>query len=286
MAIVWLNGRYLDERRARLPVTDPVFRWGVGLFEVVRGYHGRPFRLEDHLSRLRRSADRLSIDTRRLPGLSRVIPRLLARNELRSGRVRISVTGAGNVLIEARRHAPPDGRIGERGAKLVVAPWRRDPAAPLAGHKTLNYHELVLARDAAARLGAVDALILDPGGRVLEGTRSNVFAVLGGGLLTPDVPRGVLPGVTRKVVLELAQGLRIRTRPARLTLARLLGADEVFVTSTMMEVVPVARIDRQSIGRPGPVTRALSEAYRRCVERECGSPTRAAGRSSRRGGSA
>ncbi|MDH3283188.1 MAG: aminotransferase class IV [Acidobacteriota bacterium] len=197
MAIVWLNGRYLDERRARLPVTDPVFRWGVGLFEVVRGYHGRPFRLEDHLSRLRRSADRLSIDTRRLPGLSRVIPRLLARNELRSGRVRISVTGAGNVLIEARRHAPPDGRIGERGAKLVVAPWRRDPAAPLAGHKTLNYHELVLARDAAARLGAVDALILDPGGRVLEGTRSNVFAVLGGGLLTPDVPRGVLPGVTR-----------------------------------------------------------------------------------------
>ncbi|RMG43937.1 MAG: hypothetical protein D6718_10925 [Acidobacteria bacterium] len=266
--VVWLDGRYLRRDRARIPVDDPAVRRGVGLFETVRAYKGRCFRLADHVDRLRRSAAAIGLEVE-IPALEPVVAGLLRRNGLREARVRIVCTGGGRVLVSAEPCRLPPRRVYREGARLEVAPWRRDPRAPLAGHKSLSYHELMLARRQAERAGAIDAILLSPSGHVLEGTRSNLFAVRRGALLTPPAS-GILPGVTRRVVLDLAagEGLAIVERP--LSLRRLVASDEVFVTSSMMEIVPVAKIGQREIGRPGPVTRALSRAYRRRVREELG----------------
>jgi branched-subunit amino acid aminotransferase/4-amino-4-deoxychorismate lyase len=269
MSIVWLDGRYLPERQAKLPVTDPVVRWGTGVFEVVRGYHRRPFRLGQHLARMAGTARLLGID-RRIPDLGRVIPRLFARNRLEGGYVRITLTGGGRLLVEVRGYRPPPARVYREGALLDVAHWRRDPAAPLAGLKTVNYLELMMARERARERGAIDTVLLAPDGSVLEGARSNVFVVRRGRIETPRAEgAGVLPGVTRALVIELAREEGIAHRERRLGLEDLHGADEVFVTSTMMEVVPVARIGRRRVAPPGPLTRTMSSAYSRRVEQEC-----------------
>lgn len=271
MAIVWLDGRYLPERRAKVPATDPAVFWGAGLFEVLHAYHGRPFRARAHAERLERSAREFRIDAR-LPDLDRVVPRLLARNRVDEGYVRVTVTAGGHCCIYARPYEPLSATVRARGARLEVAPWRRDPASPLAGHKTLAYYELMLAREAAARCGAIDAILLDPGGYVLEGARSSVMLVVGDALVAPRPPggpRGILPGVTSRVLRELAAAEKISHRSRPVSFGELLEADEVLVTSTMMEVVPVARVGRHRIGRPGPVTRRLAASYRRLVEAEC-----------------
>lgn len=276
MPTVWLDGRYVAERDAKIPATDPAVLWGAGLFDVLHAYHGRPFRAAAHAERLERSARTFGIDPR-LPDLDRVVPRLLARNGLDEAYVRVTVTAGGHRCIIARPPAALPGGARTRGVRLEIAPWRRDPAAPLSGHKTLAYYELMVAREAASRRGAVDTVLLDPEGHVLEGARSTILAVRGGTLVTPRAPgrrRGILPGVTAAVVREVAVADRIPRASSPVTFDDLLAADEVLVTSTMMEVVPVVKIGRHTIGKPGPVTGRLARGYRALVERECapGSP--------------
>ncbi len=271
MPTIWLNGRYLAERDATVPATDPAVLWGAGLFDVVHAYHGRPFRARAHAERLARSAEAFGIEAR-LPDLERVVPRLLARNGLEEAYVRVTVTAGGQRSIIARPPAALPRGARTRGVRLEVAPWTRDPAAPLSGHKTLAYYELMVARESAWKRGAVDTILLDPGGHVLEGARSSVLLVRNGTLVTPRAPRrrrGILPGVTAAVVREVAATERIPRASAAVTLEELLEADEVLVTSTMMEVVPVVRIGRRKIGVPGPVTARLARGYRALVEREC-----------------
>ena len=265
MPTLYVNGRYVPESRARIPANDLAIAWGVGLFEVVRAYHGKPFLLSDHVTRLRRSANHFGLRVR-LPNFPRVVGTLLKRNRLRRGYVRITVTEGGSIIVAARRWQPPPRWMYRRGASLRIAPWRRDPRSPLYGHKTLNYYENMLARKDARRRGALDALFLGLRTEVLEGATCNVFLVQAGTLITPATQRGILPGVTRQVVLECARRAGIRVREGGVPLRELVRADEVFVTNAMIEVMPVAKIDRKKIGPPGPVTTALAEAYRRKVE--------------------
>ena len=268
MSTVYLDGRLLREERARIPATDPALSWGVGLFEVARGYWQRAFLLDEHLARLRRSAGHFGIAAD-LPDLAPVVTRLFEANGLDGGRIRITLTGGGHLIVAVHAHRELPRRLFLRGAAWSVAPFRRDPRAPLAGHKTLNYLENMRARWDAEDQGVLDALVLGFRGEVLEGTRCNIFAVERGRLVTPPVGEGILPGVTRQLVLELAQRQGIEVRERQLRLGRLLEAEEVFVTSTMMEIVPVSRIDGRPVEGPGPLTRELRKVYRRRVRREC-----------------
>ena len=269
MALLYLDGRIVDEKRARIPATDPALAWGVGVFEVARGYNQRAFQLEAHLERLRRSAAHFGIRAE-VPDLDSVIHRLFVRNGLDGGYARITLTGGGHLVVVTQRWKALPRRIYRQGAALAVAPFRRDPAAPLAGHKTLNYLENMKTRWEAEGEGVLDALVLGLRGEVLEGTRCNVFMVEKGRLLTPPLGQGILPGVTRKVVIDLARGQGLPVAERRLRLSRLLAAEEVFVTSTMMEIVPVVRIAGRRLPGPGPTARSLLAAYHEKVREECG----------------
>jgi branched-subunit amino acid aminotransferase/4-amino-4-deoxychorismate lyase len=268
MPTIYCNGKYVAASRARIPADDHAVRWGIGLFEVLRAYNGRPFRLEDHVRRLRRSARHFKIKAR-LPRFEPIVRNLLKRNRLTGGYVRITLTEGGSLLVVVRSWKPPATRIYQRGATLVTAPWRRDTRSPVYGHKTLNYYENMLARWDARKRGAIDALLLGLKDEVLEGSASNVFVVRRGRLITPPIGPGILPGVTRKVVLEAARTMGIRAEERDLRLTDLSRSGEVFITNALIEIVPVARIDRRRIGSPGPVTQMLQDAYRRRVEREC-----------------
>ncbi len=246
---VWLDGRFLHEDRALIPATDPAFLYGHGVFEVARAYAGVPFRLKDHLERMRRSARHFDIAFR-APDVAPVVRELCRRNRAPDAYVRITLSARGRLLVIVRKLEPVPRAWYERGAEVMIAPWRRDPRAPLVGHKTLNYLENVLTHREARRRGCADALYVGLGNELLEGCVSNCFLVVGRRIVTPALGAGILPGVTRKVVMEIA-----RVRERRVGLKELWSADEAFLTNAMMEVLPIN-------GPPGPVTRRVAEAFR------------------------
>lgn len=269
MAIIFLDGEFLEEDQARVPATDPALAWGVGVFEVARAYNYQAFELPAHLDRLRRSAEYFGLPAD-LPELDPVVEELLRRNRLRGGYTRITLTGGGHLIVVAQAWTPPPAELYAEGAALSLAPFRRDSSAPLSGHKTLNYLENMRTRWEAEKHGVLDALVLDFDDFVLEGTRCNLFAVEGSRLITPPLSQGILPGVTRGVVIELARRRGVDVEESSVGLGRLVDADEAFVTSTMMEVVPVVRIDDAQVPGPGPVARSMAQAYKERVIEECG----------------
>jgi branched-subunit amino acid aminotransferase/4-amino-4-deoxychorismate lyase len=252
---VFLNGRIVPESRAFVGATDPAVLYGFGVFEVVHLYPGGPFRLRQHLARLRRSARRFGVKVP-VVKFDQVIRSLCARNGLDEAYVRITLTAGGAHLILALPPPPkpPSGRV-------RMAAWSHDPRAPLHGHKTLNYLENYLVRNETRASGYAETLFRDLEGRLLEGTVTNLFLVKRGVLLTPRL-RGILPGVTRMTVLEIAKRLRIPAREADLRERDLLAADEAFLTSTMSEVHPITAVERRPVRGPGPITERIAAAYR------------------------
>jgi branched-subunit amino acid aminotransferase/4-amino-4-deoxychorismate lyase len=251
---VWLDGRFLPERKALIPATDPGFLYGHGVFEVTRAYGGVPFRLADHLARMKSSARLFGIPFL-VPDLGPVVGELCRRNRCPDAYVRITLSALGHLLVIARARRSLPRAWTARGAEVMIAPWRRDPGSPLAGHKTLNYLENVRTHEEALRRGCADALYVGLKGEILEGCVTNVFLVVEGRLVTPRLGRGILPGVTRKVVTEIA-----RVRERRVRLKELWKADEAFLTNALVEILPITK--------PGPVTKAVLQVYREVVERE------------------
>ena len=249
MNFVWLDGEFLEEGEARIPATDPAFLRGRGLFETLRSYGGAPFRLGDHLDRLRASASRFKIPCV-LPDLDPVVRELCGRNRRPDARVRITYSAAGHLLVTAEELRPLPAAWFEKGAEVMIAPWRRDGRAPLLGHKTTGCWENQLAHDEAADRGCADAIFVGLRGEILEGATTNVFLVVDGTLVTPRSGQGLLPGITRKVVMELQ-----KTRERRVLLKELWKADEAFLTNSVAEILPILK-------PPGPLTRRVQAAYR------------------------
>jgi branched-subunit amino acid aminotransferase/4-amino-4-deoxychorismate lyase len=247
VSVVWLDGAFHPEEGAMVRATDRGFLHGRGLFETMRAYGGIPFRLADHIARMAASADRFKIPIKPYV-LEPVIRELCLRNQCEDASVRITLSADGHLLVTARKRKPVPDVWYERGAEVMVAPWRRDPRAPLVGHKTLNYWEGILTHEEAAERGCADALYVGLRGELLEGCVTNVFLVVKGKLVTPALP-GVLPGVTRQVVIEIS-----KVRERRVRLKELWKADEAFLTNSMVEILPITK--------PGPVTKRLMEEYR------------------------
>jgi branched-chain amino acid aminotransferase len=277
---VYLDGSIVLASRARISVFDRGLLYGDGLFETVRSYRGRPLALREHLARLRMSARFLGIP---FPGRpwARDIDRLLRRNRLTEtdAWVRITLTRGPaapgllpprrpepTVLVIAGRLDPTIATVQQEGARVVLLPFSR--YGFLAEHKILDYLPGILGKVIAAHRLAFEALYVDPDGFVTEGTTSNLFVIRRGRLTTPPLP-GLLPGVTRRFLIDLARadGMSVIERP--LTRLDLRKADEVLITSSLAEVVPVVTIDEQPVkdGRVGPLARKLQALYRQLVDK-------------------
>jgi len=284
--IVYLDGEYLAADEARVPLFDGGYLYGDGLFETLRIYRGRPFDLDGHLARLSRQCRELSLShAPEAYDWAGVIARLLERNGLSGADARCRLT-------VSRRLRPDDplplaavDRLPATVSAFVtplpaeLPRWQREgiavhlmPAGSgrggLAELKTLNYLPTLLALREAHRRGCVEALLRDAAGHVLEGATSNLFLVAGGTLVTPPTAQGLLPGRTRALVLAAAASLELPVREQPVTTGDLWSADEVFLSGSVKEVVPVVRIDDRAVadGRAGTVTRRLQTAYRRGVE--------------------
>jgi branched-chain amino acid aminotransferase len=279
---VFLNDRLVESETAQINVDDAGLLHGVGLFETMRAYWGKLFRVEDHLERLYTSAKVLGIEIAHKPeDLADWLETLLEANGLKKARLRLTVT-RGRLSAAADQMqstlfataAEMDGypeEFYEKGMTVIVSSQRQNPTDPLAGHKTINYFGRLLGLQEAQQQRAGEALWFTTDGRLAEGCISNVFVVRDKELLTPPVDTPVLPGVTRKVVLELAEteGMAWAERP--LTAEDMKAAREILLTNSIMELMPVCRIGREAVGddRPGPVYRKLHGLYREAVEEAC-----------------
>jgi len=282
--IVYVNGALVPRQEARISPFDRGFLYGYGLFETMRSYGGGVFRLDRHLARLTRSAEKLGLaselDTYEL---EQSIYQTLKANKLANARIRLTVSaGEGEmtpdplvpkeptVLIMAKSYAPYPRRKYEEGFKAVVSSIRLNSQSPLSRTKSTNYLNNILARREASAAAVDEALMLNERGFVAEGSTSNIFLVAAGKLITPSEESGILPGITREVVLELAHTLGIEAVEGEIPLADLFQAEEAFLTNSLIEVMLLSEVDGKPIGsgRPGPVTRRLMAAYRELVERE------------------
>lgn len=272
---IFVNDGWTDADGARVSVVDRGFQLGDGIYEVVRVYGGRPFALQPHLERLARSARELEMQLpMELDEIGRLIEEAPRRRGVEEAQVYVQVTRGTAPRVHhfpeditptlvvyaspARMHAP---EWYENGASGIVVPDERWLRCDI---KSINLLPNALAKERARRAGAAEALLLREGVGMTEGSSSNLFIVRDGQLQTAPAGRWILRGITRDIVLELAHAAGIPVHEQFFSKDTLLQADEAFVTSTTMEVMPLTRVDHQLIGdgRPGPVTRRLARAYK------------------------
>jgi branched-chain amino acid aminotransferase len=274
-----INGNVTPAEQARVSVLDNGFTFGDSVYETLRTYGGRPFHLDRHLARLRRSAERLAISIPTPDGvLAGWLDALLARAANAESYIRMIVSrGVGDisyhfdrvqgptVVLAVKPYEPyPDAYYAEGIPVAIVSIRRNHPDTLDPAIKSCNLLNNVLAVREAQAKGAVEAVLLNLAGELAEGASSNLFVVKAGSVATPPLSAGILAGITRDVVLERCAALGIPAREAPLRVADLLGADEAFMTSTLKEAIPVRSVDGHPIGsgRPGPVTLRVLQDFR------------------------
>jgi branched-chain amino acid aminotransferase len=293
---IWMNGTLTSEREAAVSPFDHGLLYGDGVFEGIRFYDRVPFRLQPHLERLTRSAAALALPLPCPVGeLGAAARALAARAAEPDGYLRMIVTrGVGTLGLDPRScarqsaiivRAPvgvyPAGAMAAGLTAITAATRQPAPDALDPRIKSLNYLPRVLALLEARRAGADEALLLNGRGFVTEGTADNLFVARGGVLLTPPASDGALEGITRGVVLDLAAAAGIPTTIASLAPYDVHTADEIFLSGTAAELVPVRSVDgRQLPACPGPLFRLLSAAFRALIARETGGSPPAAGHTS------
>lgn len=277
---VWLNGRIVRASTARISVFDRGFLYGDAVFETVRLYDGKPFLWSRHRQRLRHSLSLFQIPQPSME-LQNAIEELATACKLVESAIRITVTrGVGEGLIPPPDLSPtvllsarevPENLPAHRstGVTVIRLPFGNGSQSIVTGHKTTNYATAVQGRILAAQKNAYEAIYVEANDRISEATTSNVFAVFGKTIHTPPLEAGCLPGITRQVVIEIAEAEGFRVRVAPLSAKRLDQANEIFLTGSIIEILPVAQLDENLVGisAPGPVTRRLSRAYDRRVQR-------------------
>ncbi len=284
---VYLNGKFVNEAEAKVGAFDAGVQHGVGLFETMQAFHGRVFRVEAHVERLIESAKQLGLTVTMHAGpLAELIERTVAENVLREARIRLTITGGDLSLLGAAKsggEAPPHTptvlcqagppteyppAFFEQGVMVVVADAKANPFDPMAGHKTLNYWSRLRELAGAARRQAGEAIWFTVSNHLAGGSVSNIFLVKDDQLQTPiargeevegALPAPVLPGITRAAIVELADELDVPVEKRMLTIHDLLEADEVFLTNSSWQVLPVVRVEKEKIGsgKVGPLTARL-----------------------------
>lgn len=280
--IVYLNGTLLPRDQARISPFDLGFLYGYGLFETMRAYSGRIFRLRRHVDRLKRSAVLLGLPLATVD-LEKACYDTLRANNLDNARIRLTISmgeGEGTpdpprnpkptVLVMATSYTPPSAKSYRTGFTAIVSSIQQNSQTPLSRLKSANYLNNVLARKEAKAKEADEALLLNEQGFLCEGSTSNIFLVSGGNLITPNEESGCLPGITRQAVIELASEMGISVTQREISLDEMLHADEVFLTNSLLELMPLIWVNGKPVGagKRGKITERLMIAYNELVERE------------------
>lgn len=283
--IVYLNGEFVKANEAKISIYDHGFLYGDGAFETLRAYQGHVFRFQDHVQRLYYSLKQLYMDLPVAPHLMhKALKLLLQHNHLSDACLRITVTrGEGpvgldfalcphqSVLIIAEPVRKYSANWYLQGISIVIVSQRKVPDVCFpAAVKSNNYLANVLAKKKAKEKNAQEGIMLNLEGYLAEGTSSNIFLVKGKTLYTPAVSSGILSGITRNIVIQLAAQRHLEVVETHILPAELISADECFITNTTMEVMPVSSCDGTVIGRgqPGKITRLLMKDFKHYVQRE------------------
>jgi len=282
---VYISGKLYDKSEAKVSVFDHGLLYGDGVFEGIRAYSGRVFRLKQHVDRLYESAlgIHLAIPIER-EQMAAAIVETLAFNKLKDAYIRVVVTrGAGSLGLDPRKTTDPQviiitdsislypEELYDHGLKIVTAATTRNhPNAVNPRIKSLNYLNNILAKIEGTQAGCLEALMLNHKGEVAECTGDNIFVVHDGVLHTPSIDSGILEGITRDAVIELARGAGYRVIERTMDRHDVFTADECFLTGTAAELIPVVECDGRVIGsgRPGPITRELRQRFQALVREE------------------
>ncbi len=276
---IYIDGKFYDQRNAKISVFDHGLLYGDGVFEGIRAYNGRVFKLKEHIDRLFFSAKSILLEVpMNRAEMTAAIRETCRRNRIRDGYIRLVVTrGAGTLGLNPNRCRNPSviiiaGKIQlyppelyQRGMEIITVPTARNLHSALnPAIKSLNYLNNILAKLEANTAGCEEAIMLNAEGFVAECTGDNIFIVQGKELLTPPLAAGALYGITRRTVLDLAAESGLKVSEPNLTRYDLFNAEECFLTGTAAELMPVVKIDGRLIGtgKPGPVTQALVSKYR------------------------
>jgi branched-chain amino acid aminotransferase len=275
---IYINGKFFDKDDAKISVYDHGFLYGDGVFEGMRSYSGKVFRLEQHLDRLWSSAKAIWLT---IPisqeEMAKAVNDTLAANGIQDGYIRLVVTrGVGTLGLDPNRCSHPQVIViadkielypedfYRNGLEIVTASTMRNhPNALNPRVKSLNYLNNILAKIEGLKAGCIEALMLNHKGEVAEATGDNIFLVREGVLQTPPIDAGILEGITRDAVIELARSSGIEVREMSLTRHDVYIADECFLTGSAAEVIPVVKIDSRPIGdgKPGQITQGLIERF-------------------------
>lgn len=276
---VFIDGKYYDEGKAMVSVFDHGLLYGDGVFEGIRAYNGRVFKLKEHIDRLFCSAKAILLDIPMSPAeLMQATVETCRKNKLRDAYIRLVVTrGVGNLGLNPRSCKKPTiiiiaGKIQvyppelyAKGMDIVTVPTTRNLHSALnPAIKSLNYLNNILAKIEANNAGVEEAVMLNAEGYVAEGTADNLFIIRNGALFTPPLSAGALYGITRGTVMELATAAGLKVSEPNLTRYDLFNADECFLTGSGAEIMPVVKIDGRVIGngKPGTWTKKLVADYR------------------------
>lgn len=275
---VYIDGKFYDEAHAKISVFDHGLLYGDGIFEGIRAYHGRVFKLKEHVDRLYASAKAILLTIPMSPAeMTRAVVETCRRNKVRDGYIRLVVTRGvgtlglnpnrckrGSVIIIAGKIQLYPEEYYRNGMEIITVPTVRNLHSALnPAIKSLNYLNNILAKIEANNAGVEEAILLNAEGYVSECTGDNLFLVKEGELLTPPLSAGALYGITRRVVMELAEEEGCRVSEPNLTRYDVFNADECFLTGTGAEIVPVVKVDGRVIGsgKPGPLTQKLVRRY-------------------------
>jgi len=280
---VFLNDKLVDIDKACISVSDSGFLYGAGLFETMRSHNGVVFALTDHLDRLFTTADILSINNPyEREYIAGAIDKVLAANKLTDARLRLTLTNGpmgeseeqrkSTLLITATKFQPYPPEYYKKGVLVVLCPFKQNPIDPASGRKTTSYFSRMIALNLAHQKRAAESIWFTLDNRLAEGCISNVFLVKDSVLYTPPINTPVLPGVARKTVCMLALQNSIELTEKDLTIDDLLGADEIFLTNVIMQVMPITKVENHTVGdgRVGDATKQLQTCFDQLVKSECG----------------
>jgi len=280
---VFLNDKLIDTDKARISATDSGFLYGAGLFETMRSYDGVVFALKDHLDRLFASAGALFINN---PFdeeyLTDAIYKVLKANKLTDARLRLTLSNgpmAGaeeqlkpTLLITATKLQPYPGEYYKNGVMVILSASRQNTFEPTCGHKTTSYFSRMITLNMAHQQRAAEALWFTTDNRLAEGCVSNVFVVKDSVIYTPGIETPVLAGVARKTVCEIASTNSIKLVEKDLYIDDVLGADEIFLTNVIMQIMPVSKVEQHIVGdgKVGVMTQRLQISFDEFVKSQCG----------------
>lgn len=283
--IVYLNGKFVPEEEGKISIFDHGLLYGDGVFEGLRSYNGKIFKLDEHLERLYKSGKAIALEIPlKFEELKKAVIETVRINNLRDSYIRIVVTrGVGDLGLDPRKCKTPTifiiassiqlypESLYEKGIDLVTVATRRNLNEALnPAIKSLNYLNNILAKIEANNAGATEGLILNQFGYVSECTGENIFIVKKDNLITPPISAGALEGITRKVVMEIGENIGLKVKEENLTRYDIYTSDECFLTGTAAEIVPVVRVDNRIIGdgKPGKITLKIKREFQIITELE------------------